>query len=258
MATLPAARDPVRVRTRARRAAPRRRRSPTTRSRASSRASASRSTRDGADFVVTPPSLPLRPRDRGRPDRGSRAHPRLRHDPGDAARARAAHAAARPRRGAASSAASSARSPTATGRRSSRSASSSSASGARCSIRHAASRSRVLNPIASAARRDAHVAAAGPGRDAADQPQPQGVARARVRDSAACSARDGGRLRAAAAHRRPGVSARRCRSSGASRARDVDFFDVKGDLEALAAPRRVDDRGRGASGAASRALGARR
>ena len=40
--------------------------------------------------------------------------------------------------------------------------------------------------------------------------------------------------------------------------RPLDFFDVKGDLEALVAPHRAHDRSRRPSGAASRTRGARR
>ena len=60
------------------------------------------------------------------------------------------------------------------------------------------------------------------------------VARTHLRSRAA-------RLRAttfdtAAAHRRPCVRHQRSRSNGAAPCAHVDFFDVKGDLEALAAP----------------------
>ena len=57
----------------------------------------------------------------------------------------------------------------------------------------------------------------------------------------------------AAAARRPRLRPGRRRRNGASRERAVDFFDVKGDVEALLAPRRRALRRRAASGAASRA-----
>ena len=91
--------------------------------------------------------VPLRPRDRGRLRRGSRAHPRLRQRFPRAPRAHVDRMLPDPEDATSASRDSRARSSPATGRRSSRSASSTSAIGARArSARRV--RSRVLNPIA--------------------------------------------------------------------------------------------------------------
>ena len=95
-----------------------------------------------------------------------------------------------------------------------------------------------------APRRHAHDAAAGPDRDAC---RPTSTARRRA---CACSRlgrtfqRAAAGLRAAVAPRRARLRTGDRRSNGATPTRDVDFFDVKGDLEALAAPRRLVDRTR--------------
>ena len=85
-----------------------------------------------------------------------------------------------------------------------------------------------------------------------NQPRAQAGARARVRDRPLLRARRAG-LRAAAAHRRARL--RRCaaRAMGRAASAPVDFFDVKGDLEALAAPRALTTERGDAPGAASRA-----
>ena len=64
----------------------------------SSTGSASRYARDGDDFLVTPPVVPLRPRDRGRLRRGDRPAARLRRDSRGPGRARAARCCRTPRR----------------------------------------------------------------------------------------------------------------------------------------------------------------
>ena len=79
-------------------------------------------TRDGDDFIVTPPTYALRPRDRGRLRRGNRAPRRLRRNPGQVLGA-CADDATGPGNGASLRSLSSAGSPRATGRRRSRSAS---------------------------------------------------------------------------------------------------------------------------------------
>ena len=64
--------------------------------------------------------------------------------------------------------------------------------------------------------------------------------------------RAGRRLPSAVETRRLWPAAARCRSNGASAARKVDFFDVKGDLEALLAPRQLRFEKVDPSGPASR------
>ena len=68
-------------------------------------------------------------------------------------------------------------------------------------------------------------------------------ARARVRDRPLLPARRRRRDDQPLRHRRPRVRRRAARAVGRARKRAVDFFDVKGDVEALAAPRALDLRG---------------
>ena len=126
---------------------------------------------------------------------------------------------------------------------------------------------RVLNPIAAplAVMRSSLLGSLV--ERAALQPGAQGDARARVRDRPRVPAR---RRRAPTATRRvagmrqpmrvggPGLRPARRRCSGASQERAVDFFDVKGDVEALLAPRAARFVAGRASGAASGPLRARR
>ena len=105
-----------------------------------------------------------------------------------------------------------------------------------------------------------------PGRRAALQPGAPRQPRARVRGRPRVPPRcPGGRQRQ---HAWPASTsrcawagwptARRRRRNGASKERAVDFFDLKGDIEALLAPRQPRLRGRHAPGAAPGALRARR
>ena len=206
-----------------------------------SRASACRFARDGDDFVVTPPSLPLRPRDRGRLRRGGRAHPRLRRAfPPRRARTsqhmlpapegarplpRCKHAPRRPRL----------------------------AGSRHVQLRVVADAEAALDrggmPVTRAEsdrqppRRDAHVAA---GRACIETLRTnvnrKAGARAHLRDRPRASCATATVYDAAAAHRRPRVRRRAARAMGRDAARDVDFFDVKGDVEALAAPLRARHR----------------
>ena len=97
-----------------------------------------------------------------------------------------------------------------------------------------------------AARGDAIQPDRQPGRRAAFQPRPQGDARARLRGRPRVSCairrrrrrRRRGRARAADARRRAGLRRGR-RAAVGGRDAGVDFFDVKGDVEALLAPRRA-------------------
>ena len=125
---------------------------------------------------------------------------------------------------------------------------------------------RVLNPIASQHVGDAlDACSAACVAGAALQPGAQGDARARVRGRPrvpARRARDDGdarrRRRAPAdAHRRPRLRPAPTPLQWGVAERAVDFFDVKGDVEALFAPRARELRRRRASGAASGPLRAR-
>ena len=105
---------------------------------------------------------------------------------------------------------------------------------------------RVLNPIAAplAVMRSSLIGSLV--ERAALQPGAQGAARARVRGRAACSGAtprvrrgdvDRGRHRPADARGGAGLRPGRWRCNGAAPSATVDFFDVKGDVEALLAPR---------------------
>ena len=185
--------------------------------------------------------LSLRPRDRGRPDRGSRARPRLRRHPGrrrrrtarDAARAARAHASAGELRHALVdrgyqevinySFVDSGVGARFRGERRRRS---------RCQPDrepHDVMRTTLLGGLVEALRSNLNR-------------KPNACACSR---SAAASGATRERLRAAGAHRRPRLRRRRAASNGAAASGAVDFFDVKGDVEALAGPLavRFDRRG---------------
>ena len=178
---------------------------------------------------VTRAAVALRHRDRGRPDRGGRARPRLRpHSRRPIRRRRSrsrrsARRASRPRRSPTCwcSAATSRRSPTASWIRRCR----------RCCAR-ASPRCALANPI-SADLAEMRVSL-WPGlvRALRREPAAAAAARAAVRARAQVPARR--RQRCARCRSSPASPpGRRCRSSGAPRRADVDFFDVRADVEAL-------------------------
>ena len=211
---------------------------PPTRSPMSLRASASPFTRDGADLhrdaavraASTSPSKRIS-------SRKSRARIHGYDKIPAAPSAHVQHMLPDPRRNARALAYASARWSTSTGRRSSRSAS--------CRRRReaaldpAAKPIAVLNPIA--AQLDVMRTSLLPGliETLTDQREPQSVARAHLRAGPHVPSRRSRLRRSRCALGGLGISARPRRSNGATPTRDVDFFDVKGDLEALAAPRHL-------------------
>ncbi len=196
---------------------------------------------DGA-ITVTPPPLPLRPADRGRPDRGGRARGRLRQ-PADHAAAGADHRARAARSPAAAASPCAARWPRSATRKPSTSASS-----RRSWERELAGNAdpiKLLNPIASqmgVMRSSLLGSLLQVLKFNLDRKARRACACSR---SAACScATTRSRpptARCAASTSRcawpawPGATPTRLQWGG--KAQRVDFFDVKGDVEALLAPR---------------------
>ena len=215
-------------------------------------ASACRSSEGDGTLTVTPPPYRFDLRDRGRPDRRSGAHRRLRQ-PADHAAAGADHGQLRPE-----------------ARRS------------RFAVRRAlaalgyqetinfsfveerwehelagnANPIKLLNPIASQMSVMRSSLLGSLLQVLQVQPRPQGRARARVRAGPRVPARRHGRDHR---HHRARASTSRCgwpawpmatptACSGAARPQRVDFFDVKGDVEALLAPLQCRVRAGRASG----------
>ena len=189
--------------------------------------------RDGDDFVVTPPSLSLRPCDRRRPDRRGRAPVRLRQNRDARRCACAAHAARTGNR--------------ATGSGDTRSHGRSRLPGSHhLQLRQfglgaqpgidAAHPIAVLNPDRQPSRCDAHDAArwsASTCCEPTSTARPNGYASSRL---GRCFRRDGETLEQPLRIAGLAFGPVRGPNWDERQARAVDFFDVKGDVEALAWP----------------------